>query len=463
MPAPLVYARDDAARHAPPVSRAYAYFTATVAACSGLLFGFDIAVINGAIVFLRREWSLAEQATEFAASSLLIGCVFGAALAGWLSDRYGRRRILFLCAVLFGFSAIGAALPRDLTEFAVARFAGGLAIGAASMLAPLYIAEIAPPAIRGRLVALNQMAIVTGILLAYLVNWALSFQGAGSWRWMFAAAAVPALFFLIALFFVPESPRWLVKQGRDAEAGRILARVAGAEAAAGELDSIRRAVAEETGSLREMFQPGLRRAAVLAVVLAVMQQWTGINTVLFYGSLILNDKVGGQSATSAIAANVLVGLVNFAATVVALFTIDRAGRRRLLLLSSCAMALGQFGLALAFFQPSPPAAAVVALMLFCVAAFATGLGPGVWVMLSEIFPTRIRGRAMGVATVSLWIACTVLTMTFLSICQAAGPSGAFVIYAAMCLFTAWFVWRYAPETKGRTLEEIERGWKEVRA
>lgn len=460
MPAPIVYTPVRSAAPLPQGSRVYAWFVSMVAACSGLLFGFDIAVINGAILFLRRQWSLSATATEFAASSLLVGCVFGAAAGGWLSDRYGRRRVLLLSALLFGASAIGAALPANLTEFAIARFAGGLAIGVASMLAPLYIAEVAPAAIRGRLVALNQMTIVSGILLAYLVNWGFSFAGESSWRWMFAAAAVPAVLFLIALFFVPESPRWLVENNREDEARAIITRVSGAEAAEIEVAQIREAVAEEAGTLAELFQPGLRKALVLALVMAVMQQWTGINTILFYGSVILNEKVGGQSASAAIGANVIVGLVNFAATIVALWTIDIVGRRKLLLLSSGAMAFGQAGLAWAFLSPNPPAGAVIPLMLGCVACFAIGLGPGVWVLLSEIFPTRIRGRAMGLATVSLWIACTILTMTFLSICNATGPSGAFALYAAMCLFTAWFVWKFAPETKGRSLEEIEHLWKE---
>jgi SP family arabinose:H+ symporter-like MFS transporter len=430
-----------------------------VAACSGLLFGFDIAVINGAIVFLRQEWALSETATEAAASSLLFGCVFGAALGGWLSDRFGRRRVLLFSALLFAFSALGTALPRTFAEFAAARFAGGLAIGVASLLAPLYIAEVSPAAMRGRLVALNQMTIVTGILLAYVINWMLAGAGTGNWRWMFAVAAVPAFLFLIALFYVPESPRWLVERGKEEEARQILTRISGPAAADADLPAIRAAIAEESGTFSEIFQPAMRKPLVLAIVLAVMQQWTGINTVLFYGSVILNEKVGGQSAADAIGANVLVGVVNFFATVVALWTIDRLGRRKLLILSAAALGLGQAGLAWAFLRPEPAAAVVIPLMLFCAAAFAVGLGPGVWVMLSEIFPNRIRGRAMGLATVSLWLACTVLTFTFLSICSVTGPSGAFSLYGLMCLFTVWFVARFAPETKGRSLEEIERFWK----
>ncbi len=459
MPGPVIAAPPVPAHPLPAGSRVYAWFVSLVAACSGLLFGFDIAVINGAIVFLRQEWALSETATEAAASSLLFGCVFGAALGGWLSDRFGRRRVLLFSALLFAFSALGTALPRTFAEFAAARFAGGLAIGVASLLAPLYIAEVSPAAMRGRLVALNQMTIVTGILLAYVINWMLAGAGTGNWRWMFAVAAVPAFLFLIALFYVPESPRWLVERGKEEEARQILTRISGPAAADADLPAIRAAIAEESGTFSEIFQPAMRKPLVLAIVLAVMQQWTGINTVLFYGSVILNEKVGGQSAADAIGANVLVGVVNFFATVVALWTIDRLGRRKLLILSAAALGLGQAGLAWAFLRPEPAAAVVIPLMLFCAAAFAVGLGPGVWVMLSEIFPNRIRGRAMGLATVSLWLACTVLTFTFLSICSVTGPSGAFSLYGLMCLFTVWFVARFAPETKGRSLEEIERFWK----
>lgn len=435
----------------------YAWFISIVAACSGLLFGFDIAVINGAIVFLRSQWGLTEFQTEWAASSLLLGCVFGAACGGWLSDRFGRRRILMLSAVLFAVSAIGAALPRTLAEFAAARILGGLAIGVASLLAPLYIAEAAPAHIRGRLVSLNQMAIVSGILLSYLVNWGLSFNAVTGWRWMFAVAAIPSVAFLVALFFVPESPRWLAERGRVEDARAVLRRIH--HDGDKELNGILEAIHEEQGTLSELLQPWLRRALLIAVFLAVMQQWSGVNTVLFYGSLILREQVGGHSESGAIGVNVLIGGINFAATIIALAFIDRLGRKPLLIASSGLMALCLGGMAWAFRMPQPPAALVITLMLACVAAFAVGLGPGVWVVLSEIFPNRIRGRAMSIATLSLWIACVALTMTYLSISSTLGPSGAFGIYAAMCAATALFVWRVTPETRGRTLEEIEHHWK----
>jgi len=436
----------------------YVYIVSIVAAASGLLFGFDIAVINGAIIFLRQQFGLDEVQTEIAASSLLVGCVAGASLAGFLSDRFGRRRILILSALLFGASAIGAAIPRTLAEFIAARLAGGVAIGVASVLAPLYIAEVAPPRIRGRLVSLNQMAIVSGILLAYVVNWLLSFGGPASWRWMFASAIVPSAAFFVALFFVPESPRWLTGCGRHEEAFVILTRVGGREQAAAEMQQIKQAIAEETGSLAQLLQPGLRTALVIAIVLAVLQQITGINTVLFYGSVIFKEQVGNHSESAAIGANVMIGLINFLSTIVALWIIDRVGRKALLMFSACMMAVGEIGLGAAFLVHPPPSLAILSIMVLCAAAFAVGLGPGVWVVLAEIFPNRIRGRAMSVATISLWVACVALTLTFLSLVKAISITGAFWLYAGLCVFTFVFVWKVVPETKGKSLEEIEKLW-----
>jgi SP family arabinose:H+ symporter-like MFS transporter len=439
-------------------STIYVYGVSLVAAISGLLFGFDIAVINGAIIYLREQFGLSEFQTEIAASSLLIGCVVGASIAGWLSDRFGRRKTLIFSALLFALSAFGAALPRNLPEFAAARFIGGIAIGAASLLAPLYIAEVSPARIRGRLVAMNQMTIVSGILLAYLINWALSFAGPQGWRWMFVSAAVPSIAFFIAMFFVPESPRWLTEKGMEEAALVVLTRVNGPVQANIELNQIKEVIAEESGTLGELFQPGMRRALFIAVSLAILQQITGINTVLFYGSLIFKEQVGNQTESSAIGANVIIGLLNFFVTMVALWLIDKVGRKPLLMISCAGMALGQLALGAAFLIQPPPAMLVLAAMLICVASFGVGLGPGVWVLMAEIFPTRVRGRAMSIATVSLWVACVALTMTFLTLVKAIGTTGAFWLYGSMCVVTFLIVWLITPETKGKTLEEIEKIW-----
>lgn len=330
----------------------------------GPAFRFDIAVINGAIVFLRVQFHLTDFQTEFAVSSLLIGCIAGATLAGSLSDCYGRKRILSFSALLFAASSLGAALPRNFLQFGIARFVGGIAIGIASMLAPLYIAEVSPARIRGRLVSLNQMAVVTGILLAYVVNWMLSFSGASSWRWMFAAAIVPSLGLFAGLFFVPESPRWLMEQGREADARLILDRVEGSERAQHQFFQIRESLLQEASTFRDLCAPALRRPLFLVLALAIMQQITGINTVLFYGSIIWQRELGGHSASTAIGANATIGLVNFVVTLVALWLIERSGRRPLLMFSSACMAVCQLMLGLAFLLHWPPAPLVLGAMLY---------------------------------------------------------------------------------------------------
>jgi SP family arabinose:H+ symporter-like MFS transporter len=441
---------------APPVNAAYVYLIGAVAALGGLLFGFDTAIINGALVFLKKDFNLTDAQTELAASAILFGAVAGAAVAGWLTDRYGRKRLLFGAAALFTVSALAAAVPRTLTEFVLARLAGGLAIGVASLLVPLYLAEIAPARIRGRLVTLNQLAIVTGILLAYVASYYLADLGLGSWRWMFAAAAVPSLLFMVTLLLVPESPRWLLGQGRDAEALGTLTRLNGSAAAATEAAEIQAALADEQGEAASLSQPRLRRPLRIAIVLAVLQQVTGINTILYYGSIILTEH-SGQSASSAIGANALIGGINFAGTIVALFVIDRIGRKPLLLVASGGMALALGALVVAL-QLGAPGPWLLGFIMLYVACFAVGLGPGVWVVIAEIFPNAVRGRAASLATVALWAACTLISYTFLSLVKAAGLGGAFGLYAVLSAFTFLFVWRGVPETKGRSLEEIERGW-----
>jgi SP family arabinose:H+ symporter-like MFS transporter len=440
------------------MNRAYVYAIAAAAAVSGLLFGFDTAVINGALVLLKEQFHLSDVQTEAAASALLVGCLIGSGGAGSLTDRFGRKRVLLAAATLFCLSSLATALPRNLWEFAVARVAAGLAIGAASVLAPMYIAEVAPPSTRGRLVTLNQMAIVTGILLAYFVNWMLADLGASAWRWMFAAAAVPSVVFFAALLPIPESPRWLMARGRVDEASRILARITGPKEAQRQMVEIRAGLAEESGSWSELLQPRLRKPLGLAIGLAILCQVTGINTVIYYGSILFREHAGSASASDAIGANVIIGAVNFAATLVAVGIIDRAGRRRLLLAGSAGMGAAMFLLGLAFRVSPPPTRLVLALVLVYIASFAVSLGAVVWVYIAELFPTRVRGRAMSVGTFFIWAACLLVTMTFLSLVRALSPSGAFWVYGGLCAVTFVFVWAYAPETKGRSLEEIQKAF-----
>ena len=451
-------------------SRVFVYFVSAVVATSGLLFGFDIAVISGALVYLRPLWQLSELGTEIAMGALLVGCIVGAALAGTLSDSWGRKKALVLSAALFALGAVYSAFPEIVPlghlvgvpgGFVLARLMGGFAVGAASLLGPLYVAEISPARIRGQLVGLNQMAIVTGILLSYLANWGLSFLGSDSWRWMFAAAAVPAVFLLVAMAFVPESPRWLTEQGREDEAFTVLERAAGTEEATTAIRELRETIQLESGKLSELFEPRWRHSLIIALVMAIMQQWVGVNTVLFYGSMTLNEVLGWKAQTpgaTALGALALIGAVNFVSTILALQLIDHIGRKALLIISAGLMGVSWLGLAALFAMPHPPAVPVVVMMFLCTGTFAVGMGPVVWVLLAEIFPMRIRGRAMAVGTMTLWAGSASVTMSFPTLTRVLGQSGAQLIYAGCCAFTVLFVALYVPETKGKTLEEIERFW-----
>src|SRR5271155_2710377 len=435
-------------------SARYLYLPAAVAAIGGLFFGFDTAVINGAIVFFKRQFALTDSQTEIGASSLLLGCVFGASLAAFTSDRFGRKKSLLAAAALFTVSSIGAALPRNITEFVIARVIGGLAIGLASTLSPLYIAEIAPSRIRGLLVSVNQVAVVTGILLSYSVNYGLAGAGAANWRWMFASAAVPSVFFLLALLFVPESPRWLVQKGRENEAERILSRIKGRKTAHAEILSIHSAAAEESGNILD---PAFRKPLIIAVLIALFSQFTGINTIIYYGSLVFLEHVPNQTASTALFANVMIGAINFAATILGMYLIDRVGRKPLMTSAFAGMGASLVGVAASIHFHGPPFTVLLFVLIY-VACFAIGIGTGTWVLMSEICPNRIRGRAMSIATLFLWCGTLIVTLTFLSLVRVLTAPGAFLLYAVICVAAVLFVKMAVPETKGRSLEEIERWW-----
>jgi SP family arabinose:H+ symporter-like MFS transporter len=434
----------------------YVVSVTLVAAIGGLIFGFDTAIVAGATRYMKEQFALDALQEGWAVGVVLIGCMFGAGLAGPLSDRIGRRRFMRVSAVLFLVSAVGCALPRTMTEFVVFRFVGGLGIGSAAVLSPLYIAELAPARIRGALVSVNQLAIVTGILLAYFVNWIFAGAGPDNWRWMYGMGAVPSILFFLLLLGVPESPRWLVKNGREEEARAVLTRADGAEAAAAGIRDIRDTLALEEGSFREIFRPAFRRPLLIAVVLAFFQQVTGINAILYYAPRIFEGA--GFARLSAIGQSTVVGLVNMLFTVVAILLADRVGRRPLLLVATGGMGLSLVLLGAAFRFPVLPASALLVIILFYIAFFASAMGPLVWVVMSEIFPIKVRGGAMGLATVVLWLADFAVTLTFPVISDRFHPSAAFWLYAAMCVLDLAFIWFFLPETKGKTLEEIERRW-----
>jgi sugar porter (SP) family MFS transporter len=434
----------------------YVLSVTLVAAIGGLIFGFDTAIVAGATRYMKEQFTLDSLQEGWAVSVVLIGCMFGAGLAGPVSDRIGRRRFMLVSAVLFLVSAVGCALPRTITEFVIFRFIGGLGIGSAAVLSPLYIAEIAPARVRGALVSVNQLAIVTGILLAYFVNWIFAGAGPANWRWMYAMGAVPSVVFFFLLLGVPESPRWLVKNGREDEARTVLTRADSAEAAAAGIRDIQDTLALEEGSFREIFRPAFRRPLLIAVVLAVFQQITGINAILYYAPRIFEGA--GFERMSAIGQSTIVGLVNMLFTVVAIVLADKVGRRPLLLVATGGMGVSLVLLGAAFKFPVLPASALLLIILLYIAFFASAMGPLVWVVMAEIFPIKVRGAAMGLATLVLWLADFAVTLTFPVISDRFHPATAFWLYAAMCALDLVFMWFFLPETKGKTLEEIERRW-----
>ena len=448
-------------------SMVYVVLVCVVAALGGLLFGYDTAVISGAIGFLQTRFNLNPAWTGWAASCALIGCIIGVSIAGILSDRLGRKKVLILSAVFFLVSAVGTALPRNITEFIIFRMIGGVGVGAASMISPLYIAEISPAGIRGRMVTVNHFAIVSGILVVYFVNFFIAGQGTElwnvqiGWRWMFGSEALPAVLLLFLLFRVPESPRWLTKQQRADEALAVLSRAGGTRHARQELAAIEDAIAHESGSIAQLFRPGLRIVLVIGVTLAVLQQVTGINVFMYYAPEIF--KKLGSGINSALFQTVVVGSVNLTFTVVALWTVDRLGRKPLMIIGSTGMGISLLALGLAaFFQKAE--LWVLIFVLGYIACFALSLGPVVWVVLAEIFPTRIRGRAMAIAIVCLWAANFVISQTFPMmnenqwLIERFHHGFPFWIYSALCVVTVVFVWLFVPETKRKTLEEIEKMW-----
>ena len=414
-----------------------------VAATGGFLFGYDTAVINGANQYLRAHFGLGPAQEGFAGASAILGCIPGAMAAGFLGDRFGRRKVLFLCAILYAASGLLSALPRTFVEFLAARFISGLGIGASSMIIPVYIAELAPPERRGRLGSLFQLGIVTGIFLTLFANaW---IQGLGDaawnasagWRWMLGAEVGPATILLALLLFVPESPRWLEQRDRQVW---------------GKAPAL-----PKEGRFTELFDPRFRTPIVIAVGLMALSQFSGINAVMYYSTKIF--ATAGVGLQDAFGSSVVVGLVNLLFTFVAIGLVDRAGRRPLLLVGLTVQVLALGGVGWLFSAGASGLPLLAAILVF-IAAFAMALGPIPWILCSELFPTRIRGRAMSVATFTIWTSCYVVAQTFpmLNDSPAVGPAVTFWAYTACSLAALLLVAWLVPETKGRTLEEIEGRW-----
>jgi sugar porter (SP) family MFS transporter len=448
----------------------YLWAISLVAALGGLLFGYDWVVIGGAKPFYEKYFHLTDASQQgWAMSCALIGCLFGAISSGTLSDKYGRKRLLLLSAILFGISSLGIALTDAFHTFVAWRIAGGMAIGLASNLSPMYIAEIAPAHVRGKLVSVNQLTIVIGILLAQFVNWLIakpvpvaasaldilnSWNGQVGWRWMFGVTAIPSALFVLGMFVVPESPRWLARNGQSGKAKLVLQKLGGevyANQALTEIEATLSTTSE--GGLTQLFDRKLLGVIFLGVTLAVFQQWCGINVIFSYAEEVFS--AAGYNVSDILLNIVVTGAVNLVFTFVAIALVDRAGRRKLMLFGSAALAVIYTLLGIGFHRHGQ-GLYMLLLVVAAIACYAMSLAPVTWVVISEIFPNRIRGSAMSVAISSLWIASFSLTYTFPLLNQGLGPARTFWIYAAICFAGFLYVLFRLPETKGQTLEEIEK-------
>jgi SP family sugar porter-like MFS transporter len=449
----------------------YVWMICLVAACGGLLFGYDWVVIGGAKPFYEAYFHITDPATSgWAMSSALVGCIVGAMVSGWLSDRFGRRVPLIIAAIAFTLSAVGTALANDFDWFVFWRIVGGVGIGLASALAPVYIAEISPAEKRGRFVAINQLTIVIGVLAAQLVNLMIAEPVASAatqaeilqtwnaqigWRYMFGAEGVPAVLFLLLMFVVPESPRWLAKANRYPQAEKVLRRIGSVEYAQHTLSDIRHSLGSENQQvpLSALWQPKVRPIVVMGVVLAVFQQWCGINVIFNYAQEIFASA--GFDINDTLKSIVATGLINLIFTLLALPLVDRIGRRRLMQYGAAGLTIIYvlIGMAYSFGIMGLP---VLLLVLVAIAIYAVTLAPVTWVLLSEIFPNRVRGTAMATCTLALWVACFVLTYTFPLLNVALGAAGSFFLYGAICLAGWAFVQLKVPETKGVSLEVLEQ-------
>ena len=434
--------------------RPFVLLVASVAALGGLLFGYDTGVISGAILFIANDFGLSTRLQELTISIVLVGCIAGSSVAGLIADRIGRRITLLAAGITFGAGALGSAFTPSIEVLLAARFVVGIAIGFCSVVAPLYISEVAPADVRGALVSLYQFAITVGILAAFLVDYALA--GSQAWRWMLGLALIPSLILIVGMLPLPESPRYLFKIDKVDAAREELRRIAGRDEIGVEETAIVDSLKVQGSGLAALATPAVRYALVLGVALAMLQQLTGINTVIYYGPHIF-QLAGIASNEASILATALVGVVNVLLTLVAIFFVDRIGRKPLLYAGCTGMFVALSVLAFAFAQPhlagSLAAISLVSLMVY-VGSFAYSLGPIVWLLISEIFPLQARGLGMSICTLGNWVANLMVSLFFLSMVQALGASLTFAIYAALCIVTIVVVARGVPETKREILEDI---------
>ena len=441
----------------PNNANAMLYKFVTVAAIGGLLFGYDTAVISGAIGYMEEKFSLTPAMKGWVASCALIGCLIGSTFAGWLSDTVGRKIGLLLSAAAFAVSSIGIIPDLDLNYFVFFRLIGGLGIGIASIVVPLYISEIAPAKNRGRLITIYQLGIVTGILIIYIVNYLIatthdhSWNVEIGWRWMFGSGLIPSILFMILLAGIPETPRWLTLRGRTKEAHDISKLLPDSDTAAGE-----ESTTGGNAGLAQLFKPGLRRALFIGIALAVFSQISGINVIMYYAPMIF--KSAGSGEVGSLFQTLSVGAINFMMTWVAIKYVDLWGRKFLLMLGASGMAVSLFMVGLLFYFDYT-GIMLLFFILSYISFFAISLGPLTFVVIAEIFPTSIRGRASGIAIFFLWLSVYIVSQTFPLLLETLGPPGTFWIYMGFSIAAAIFIWKYIPETKGKTLEQIEDLWK----
>lgn len=453
--------------------KTYVVLISLTAGLGGFLFGFDTAIISGAINLLRAQFELSSLEEGWLMSSALAGCVFGASIAGYLADKFGRKKILLISAILFLVSAIGCAIATTPTFLVIARIVGGVGVGFAAMVAPMLISELSPASMRGRLVSFYQLAITLGILFSYLTNTGLlhyadsRVPGSDSflsfyfvdelWRGMLASEVVPALLFFVLLFLIPESPRWLLKKQRDADARVVLERINGIEAGRDEMNDIRKTLREEHGSFSQLLAPGIRIALIIGLALPFLSQLSGITTVMYYAPAIFEKA--GLGANFAMGSAAVIGFFNTVFTLVAIWKIDKWGRKPLLIWGFAGLSVSLFLIGILFNQSGGDTTYLLGAFILYIAIFAATLGPGVWVVISEIYPTHIRGRAMSLGTLSLFVGSTFVTQTYPLLRESFGVGNTFILYGLVMLPAAFFVKKLLPETKGRTLEDIERFWK----
>jgi SP family sugar porter-like MFS transporter len=453
-------------------NKSFVYFICLVSAMGGLLFGYDWVVIGGAKPFYELYFGIADSVSDqgLAMTIALIGCMIGACTCGWLADKIGRKRLLIVSALVFLLTSIATGAFSTFSQFLVARFFGGIGIGIASGLSPMYIAEVAPMHIRGKLVSLNQMTIVIGILAAQIVNWQIadpipaaftpaditaSWNGQMAWRWMFWAAAVPSLAFLLLAFFIPESPRWQAMKGISDKAQLTLTRIGGEAYAEREMQSIAaaNAAANEQAGLATLFSKPFHRVLLLGVFIAVFQQWCGTNVIFNYAQEIFQSA--GYSVGDVLFNIVITGVANVLFTLVAIFSVDKLGRRKLMLIGAGGLCLIYATLGFCYFLYITGFFMIV-LVVAAIACYAMTLGPCTWVLISELFPNRVRAVAVAICTFSLWVGSSTLTYTFPLLNKGLGSYGTFWIYSIVCLAGFLFFLRRLPETKGKSLEQLEK-------